>query len=629
MKHMPDLVVIGGGHAGCEAALAAARMGVDTLLLTLNMDGVALMACNPVIGGSAKGHLVRELDALGGEMGLAIDDTFLQSRMLNTSKGPAVHALRAQADKQEYQNRMRTALFTQPRLTVRQGEVAAIDVENGHVNAVHTVSGQRIACRAVIVASGVYLRSSIIIGESITPGGPQGLMSAPHLSESLEAIGFPLRRFKTGTPARIDVRSIDFDEMTPQPGDEPVTPFSFLTERPLVNTHQCYLTWTTPETHRIIRDNLHRAPLYSGKIHGVGPRYCPSIEDKIVKFADKERHQVFLEPEGAKSHEWYVQGMSTSLPEDVQWQMYRSVPGLRRAELTRLAYAIEYDCIDSRQLRPTLESMHVRGLFFAGQINGTSGYEEAACQGLLAGMNAALGIQGRAPLVLTRDMAYIGVLTDDLTTKGTDEPYRMMTSRAEHRLKLRQDNADLRLTRISHDLGLASDERMARTERKMRETQRLLGVLQTTRYTPGTDFDAWLKRHEQPESLTGVSAQELLRRPEIHLSDLAEMTPAVQSADAQAREQAEIEVKYAGYLERQDALIRRASAMEEKLLPEDIDYASVTGLRIEARQKLTRQRPRSLASASRIPGVSPADIAVLMVWLEKTKEEAPDRKKES
>jgi len=615
---MPDLVVIGGGHAGCEAALAAARMGIDTLLLTLNMDGVALMACNPVIGGSAKGHLVRELDALGGEMGLAIDDTFLQSRMLNTSKGPAVHALRAQADKQEYQNRMRTALFTQQRLTVRQGEVSAIDVEDGHVVAVHTASGQRIACKAAIVASGVYLQSTIIIGESITPGGPQGLMSAPLLSASLEENGFPLRRFKTGTPARIDMRSIDFDEMTPQPGDEPVVPFSFLTEKALVNTHQCYLTWTTPETHDIIRANLHRAPLYSGKIHGVGPRYCPSIEDKIVKFADKERHQVFLEPEGAKSHEWYVQGMSTSLPEDVQWQMYRSVPGLRRAEITRLAYAIEYDCIDSRQLKPSLESLHVKGLFFAGQINGTSGYEEAACQGLLAGMNAALGMLGKEPLVLTRDMAYIGVLTDDLTTKGTDEPYRMMTSRAEHRLKLRQDNADLRLTKISYDLGLATQERMERTERKIRETEQLLGVLRATRYTPGVDFNTWLENHGQPESVTGASAEELLRRPDIRLDDLCEMTPALDIADKQAREQAEIAVKYAGYLDRQDALIRRARQMEETLLPEDIDYAGVTGLRIEARQKLEKQRPRSLAAASRIPGVSPADVAVLMVYLEKT-----------
>ena len=614
---MSDLVVIGGGHAGCEAALAAARMGIDTLLLTLNMDGIALMACNPVIGGSAKGHLVRELDALGGEMGLAIDDTFLQSRMLNTSKGPAVHALRAQADKQEYQNRMRTALFSQDNLTVRQGEVSAIDVGNGRVTAVHTASGQRIPCGAVVVASGVYLRSDIIIGESITPGGPQGLMSAPLLSSSLEEIGFPLRRFKTGTPARIDVRSIDFDEMTPQPGDEPVVPFSFLTDRELRNTHQCYLTWTTPETHDIIRRNLHRAPLYSGKIHGVGPRYCPSIEDKIVRFADKDRHQVFLEPEGMKSHEWYVQGMSTSLPEDVQWEMYRSVPGLRRAEITRLAYAIEYDCIDSRQLRPTLESLQVKGLFFAGQINGTSGYEEAACQGLLAGMNAALGLQGRDGLVLTRDMAYIGVLTDDLTTKGTDEPYRMMTSRAEHRLKLRQDNADLRLTRISHQLGLATDERMARTERKIRETEQLLGVLRTVRYTPGVCFNAWLDKHGQPESAAGASAEELLRRPEIRLSDLFELSPELNIDDAQAREQAEITVKYAGYLERQDALIRRARQMEETLLPEEMDYAAVTGLRIEARQKLEKQRPRSLAAASRIPGVSPADVAVLMVYLEK------------
>ena len=616
---MPDLVVIGGGHAGCEAALAAARMGIDTLLLTLNMDGIALMACNPVIGGSAKGHLVRELDALGGEMGLAIDDTFLQSRMLNTSKGPAVHALRAQADKQEYQNRMRTALFTQERLTVRQGEAAAIDVEDGRVTAVHTASGQRIPCRAAIVASGVYLRSDIIIGESITPGGPQGLMSAPLLSASLEAIGVPLRRFKTGTPARIDVRSIDFDEMTPQPGDEPVVPFSFLTEKQLVNTHQCYLTWTTPETHAIIRANLHRAPLYSGKIHGIGPRYCPSIEDKIVKFADKDRHQVFLEPEGAKSHEWYVQGMSTSLPEDVQWQMYRSVPGLRRAELTRLAYAIEYDCIDSRQLKPSLESLTVKGLFFAGQINGTSGYEEAACQGLLAGMNAALGMLGKAPFVLTRDMAYIGVLTDDLTTKGTDEPYRMMTSRAEHRLKLRQDNADLRLTKLSYDLGLASRERMERTERKIRETEQLLGTLRATRYTPGADFNSWLAKHDQPESAAGASAEELLRRPDIRLKDLYELTPALDIDDPQAKEQAEIEVKYAGYLDRQDALIRRARAMEETLLPEDIDYTAVTGLRIEARQKLEKQKPRSLAAASRIPGVSPADVAVLMVCLEKTR----------
>ena len=616
---MAELVVIGGGHAGCEAALAAARMGVDTLLLTLNMDGVALMACNPAIGGSAKGHLVRELDALGGEMGRAIDDTFLQSRMLNTSKGPAVHSLRAQADKQAYQNRMRRALMTQPRLLVRQGEAVSIETENGHVTGVTTLTGQRIACRAVVVASGVYLKGRIIIGENQWDGGPQGLMNATGLSSSLMELGFQLRRFKTGTPARLDERSIDFDEMEPQYGDEPVVPFSFLTDRTLQNTSQCYLTWTTPETHEIIRQNLHRAPLYSGKIHGVGPRYCPSIEDKIVRFADKERHQLFLEPEGRESREWYVQGMSTSLPEDVQWAMYRSIPGLHRCELVRLAYAIEYDCIDSRELRPTLESLRIGGLFFAGQVNGTSGYEEAACQGLIAGMNAALALQGKPPLVLTRDMAYIGVLTDDLTTKGTDEPYRMMTSRAEHRLLLRQDNADLRLTRLGYEAGLASQERMERTERKRRETDALLGELRRIRYTPGADMDAWLTRHGQAASGGSLSAEELLRRPDITLNDLSELTPSLAGASAPAREQAQIAVKYAGYLDKQEAQIRRARAMENALLPEDAPYAEISALRLEARQKLARQKPRSLAAASRIPGVSPADIAVLMVWLEKQK----------
>lgn len=619
---MPDLVVIGAGHAGCEAALAAARMGIDTLLLTLNMDGVALMACNPVIGGSAKGHLVREVDALGGEMALAIDDTFLQSRMLNTSKGPAVHALRAQADKQQYQNRMRRALMTTPRLTLRQGECASVETENDRVTAVTTVTGQRIPCRAVIVASGVYLRGRIIIGEHQHDGGPQGLMNASQLSSSLEALGFGLRRFKTGTPARIDQRTIDFDEMTPQPGDEPVVPFSFLTDRELHNTRLCYLTWTNEETHRVIRENLHRAPLYSGAIHGVGPRYCPSIEDKIVRFADKERHQLFLEPEGNQSLEWYVQGMSSSMPEDVQWRMYRTIPGLRRCELTRLAYAIEYDCIDSRELRPTLESLRVRGLFFAGQVNGTSGYEEAAGQGILAGMNAALSLQGKPPLVLTRDMAYIGVLTDDLTTKGADEPYRMMTSRAEHRLSLRQDNADLRLTRLSHEAGLASDERLERMERKARNTAQLLGELRTLRYVPGVDRDAWLDRHGQPAAPGAVFAEELLRRPEITLAHLAELTPDLADYPADAREEAQLTVKYAGYLDKQEALIRRARQLEDALLPEDAPYAQIESLRLEARQKLARQKPRSLGAASRIPGVSPADIAVLMVWLEKQEKSA-------
>ncbi len=616
---MADLVVIGGGHAGCEAALAAARMGIDTVLITLNMDGVALMACNPVIGGSAKGHLVRELDALGGEMALAIDDTFLQSRMLNTSKGPAVHALRAQADKQAYQNRMRRALMTQPHLLVRQGEVKSIEVENDQVCAVTTVTGQRITCSAVVVATGVYLKGRIIIGEASWGGGPQGLQNAQYLSESLQGLGFQLRRFKTGTPARIDQRSIDFDEMEIQPGDEPVTPFSFLTDRKLENRRACYLTWTNEETHRIIRENLHRAPMYSGMIHGIGPRYCPSIEDKIVRFADKSRHQVFLEPEGMNSLEWYVQGMSSSLPEDVQWKMYRSIPGLHRAELVRLAYAIEYDCIDSRELRPTLGSLRIGGLFFAGQINGTSGYEEAACQGLLAGMNAALTLLGKEPIVLTRDMAYIGVLTDDLTTKGTDEPYRMMTSRSEHRLQLRQDNADLRLTKIGYDAGLATEERMERTIQKEMDAGRLKQHLHTVRLPQSPERSRWLEEHGQPETPASLSGEELIRRPEITVKDVAALLPEIDEYSAAAQEQAEIAIKYAGYLERQEALLRHAKAMEEALLPENAPYAEITGLRIEARQKLEKQKPRSLAAAGRIPGVSPADVAVLMVWLERTR----------
>ena len=616
---MKDLVVIGGGHAGCEAALAGARMGLDTLLLTLNMDGIALMACNPVIGGSAKGHLVRELDAMGGEMGRAIDDTFLQSRMLNMSKGPAVHALRAQADKQQYQNRMRTALMTQDNLTVRQGEVAAIDVENGHVTGVTTTTGQHISCKVAVVACGVYLRSQIIIGESITPGGPQGLMSAPNLSGSLTRIGFPLRRFKTGTPARIDVRTIDFDEMTPQPGDEPVTPFSFMTDRALHNTYACYLTWTTPETHDIIRRNLHRAPLYSGKIHGIGPRYCPSIEDKIVKFADKERHQVFLEPEGMQSREWYVQGMSTSLPEDVQWEMYRSVPGLRRCELTRLAYAIEYDCIDPTALKPTLETKAIAGLYGAGQFNGSSGYEEAAVQGFVAGVNAARRLAGQSPFVLSRSESYIGTLIDDLVTKGTNEPYRIMTSRSEYRLLLRQDNADRRLTKLGHDIGLISDERLAAVEEKYAAVAREIKRLEHTGLPASDALNALLRERGTAEITDGSPLIALLRRPQLRYDDLRAFDAGCAACPQDVAEQVEITVKYEGYIRRQMAEVEEFARLESRLLPEELDYSGIDGLRLEAREKLAAIRPRSLGHAGRISGVSPADLAALMIFLEKEK----------
>lgn len=587
---MFDVVVIGAGHAGCEAALACARMGQETLLFTLNLDAVALMACNPAIGGTGKGHLVREVDALGGEMGLAIDDTTLQSRMLNASKGPAVHSLRAQADKRQYQRRMKRALFSQEHLTVRQGEVTRILTENSHISEVVTATGDHIACRAVIVCTGVYLHGRIYIGEAQWDGGPQGLLPANGLTQSLLDLGFSVRRFKTGTPARIDARSIDFSRLEPQHGDEPPVPFSFMTDHAIENRMDCYLTYTNERTHQIILDNLDRAPMFNGAITSTGPRYCPSIESKIVRFADKDRHQLFLEPEGLNDEEWYVQGMSSSLPEDVQWAMYRTVPGLEHCILTRLAYAIEYDCIDSRALSPALAALHVPGLFLAGQVNGTSGYEEAAAQGILAGINAALYVQEKEPFVLTRSQAYIGVMTDDLTTKGTDEPYRMMTSRAEHRLYLRQDNADLRLTASSHALGLANDERMRRAEKKAQETEALLSYL----------------RDSHKESL--------LRQPG---QDIDSLLPNPNEYRSDSRRQAELQIKYAGYLQKEESAVIRAAALEQRLLPDDTPYDEISGLRTEARQKLAAQRPRSLGQAGRIPGVSPADVAVLTVWLKK------------
>ena len=585
---MATVVVIGAGHAGCEAALCCARMGLDTVLLTMNLESVALMPCNPSIGGTGKGHLVREVDALGGEMGLAADKVTLQSRMLNLGKGPAVHSLRAQADKRRYHLNMLNTLFDQENLTLRQGEAAQIMTRNGAVCGVKTLSGDMIDCRAAVVCTGVYLKSRIIIGEAQWEAGPQGLMPAGQLTQSLMDLGFEIRRFKTGTPARVAANSIDFEKMTPQPGDEPPVPFSFMTDGGVKNKVNCYLTWTNERTHEIIRQNLHRAPMFTGSITGIGARYCPSIETKIVRFADKDRHQIFLEPEGDGYPEWYVQGMSTSMPEDVQWEMYRTIPGLEKCQITRLAYAIEYDCIDPMTLTPHLGAKHIPGLYMAGQVNGTSGYEEAAAQGIYAGINAALYCKEKEPFLLTRDQAYIGVMVDDLTTKGTDEPYRMMTSRAEHRLYLRQDNADLRLTERAHKIGLATDERMRRTQQKAKDTQELIRRLQEN----------------------GMAKE--MKRPEAQVE-----IPAEWGYNAAATEQARIQIKYEGYLQREMAQIKSARAMEEALLPPDLDYNSLTSLRLEARQKLTDARPLSLGQASRIPGVSPADIAVLTVWLKR------------
>ena len=613
-----DLIVVGAGHAGCEAALAGARMGQRTLLLTLNLDSVAMMPCNPAIGGTGKGHLVRELDALGGEMGRAIDDTFIQSRMLNTGKGPAVYSLRAQADKMAYKARMRAAVENQPGLTLRQGEVRRLIVENGEIRGVETATGSKIGCRAAVLCTGVYLKSRIIIGQCSWEGGPQGLIAATGLTQSLLDNGFSIRRFKTGTPARVDMRTVDFSKMTPQEGDSPIVPFSFLTDAaPLKNRALCYLTYTTPETHEIIRENLHLSPMYSGEIKGTGARYCPSIEDKVVRFADKERHPIFMEPEGLNTVEWYVQGMSSSLPEDVQRRMYRSVPGLEHAELMRLAYAIEYDCIDPMQLTNHFETRHIRGLFCAGQINGTSGYEEAAAQGLYAGMNAALELKGEEMITLNRANSYIGVMVDDLTTKGTDEPYRMMTSRAEYRLLLRQDNADLRLTEMGYRAGLASEARYRRMCEKREQLEKGCAYLGKTWVAPSESVNALLREKGETELSASARLSDLIKRPNVHYDDLAACVPGMPELRADAREQTEIELKYEGYIDRQRAEVKKFLREEGMRLPDDLDYMTVDTLRVEARQKLNKVKPASLGQASRIPGVSPGDITVLMILMEK------------
>ena len=613
-----DVIVVGAGHAGCEAALACARLGMDTICFTVSMDSIALMPCNPNIGGSSKGHLVREVDALGGEMGKNIDKTYLQSKMLNRSKGPAVHTLRAQADKKMYSMEMTKVMQNTEHLTVRQGEVTEILVEDGIVAGVKTYSNAVYHAKAVILTTGTYLKARCIYGDVENHTGPNGLQAANYLTDSLKASGIAMRRFKTGTPARIDKNTIDFDKMTEQPGDERIVPFSFTNTEEDIKRNQisCWLTYTTEETHEIIRENIDRSPLFSGAIEGTGPRYCPSIEDKIVKFPDKPRHQVFIEPEGEYTSEMYVGGMSSSLPEDVQYAMYHSVPGLEHAKIIRNAYAIEYDCIDATQLKPSLEFKKIRGLFSGGQFNGSSGYEEAAAQGLMAGMNAARMIQGKEPIVLDRSQAYIGVLIDDLVTKETSEPYRMMTSRAEYRLLLRQDNADLRLTKIGYEAGLINDERYERLLKKERQIKEEEERLDHVNIGAGKETQELLESLGSSTLKSGASIKELIRRPELNYMVLAPIDPGRPSLPMDVQEQVNINIKYEGYIKRQMSQVKQFKKMEKKRIPENIDYDDVGSLRIEARQKLAKIRPSSIGQASRISGVSPADISVLLIYLE-------------
>jgi len=617
MKYDYDVIVVGAGHAGCEAALACARIGLETAVFALNLDSVAQLPCNPSIGGTSKGHLVRELDALGGEMGRVIDKTYIQSRMLNRAKGPAVYSLRAQADKFRYSEAMKQVIETHPNITLRQTEVTQIVVENGAVCGVVTEFGKTVRAKAVVLAMGTYLRSRCLVGDVVTETGPNGLKSSLALADSLRELGISLRRFKTGTPARINANTLDLSKMEAQYGDEPPVPFSFHTKKEGFAREQvpCYLTYTNEATHDIIRANLHRSPMYSGLIEGTGTRYCPSIEDKIVRFADKDRHQLFIEPEGEHTSEMYVAGMSTSLPADVQEAMYRTVPGLENCEIMRLGYAIEYDCIDPTQLGLNLEFKAVAGLFAAGQLNGSSGYEEAAAQGLVAGVNAARYVQGESPLILRRSDAYIGVLIDDLCTKGTNEPYRMMTSRAEYRLLLRQDNADLRLTQLGYDVGLVDDDFMQSVDAKRAAIESELKRIEAVVVAPSAELNAFLREYESSEVSTGVRLADLVRRPELDYYSMAKFDPARPVLAEDVCEQVNIQCKYDGYIRRQNSQVAEAMRLETLTLPADLDYSQLHGLRIEARQKLTAIRPANIGQASRISGVSPADITVLLIHM--------------